>query len=60
MENEWISWEGGECPVDPNAIVDIEIRNSRRSEILENQRAGDWGWTHDTLAWITAYRVKKD
>ena len=22
----WVAWEGGECPVDPNAMVDAKFR----------------------------------
>ena len=41
MSNDWISWNGGECPVDGDVRVDVVYRDGLA---LEGWRAGGWGW----------------
>jgi len=41
-ENPWISWEGGECPVDPDVRVDVRLRDRE----YPNQRATSLRWGH--------------
>jgi hypothetical protein len=60
QEAGWIEWGGGECPVDPEARIDITIRNYRRQAQLMDVRAGDWVWGRESMAWITHYRTYND
>ena len=65
----WIPWEGGECPVDQDAEVDVEFRNGERIMI---RRAYIWSgdsvasvsnlWKHegDPDYHIVAYRRSKE
>lgn len=58
MENEeWIEWEGGECPVDPDTRVDIKFNNGKTNNALT---AEFWVWEHlgfDAPYDIIAYRI---
>ena len=54
-KNEFIDWQGGKCPVDPDTIVDVMF--SDRS-VTTNRRAGELDWLHTNYAGdIIAYRV---
>lgn len=54
-ENEFIDWQGGECPVDPDTIVEVMLSNG---SVVVNRRAGDWNWrTSNSNGDIIAYRV---
>lgn len=65
-EEEWITWAGGECPVDPDTLVEIECRCGEQNGAW---RAGMWSdgvsdwWKHDGKGHfghrndIIAYRV---
>jgi hypothetical protein len=55
-EGEWIQWAGGECPTNPEAIVEIRGRYGA----CEVERADYWCW--DWMpSWpdsdIVAYRI---
>ncbi|QWY83234.1 hypothetical protein [Rhizobium phage RHph_X2_25] len=39
--NGWTIWDGGECPTDGVAFVDIRLRCGK---IIENTRAANWLW----------------
>lgn len=53
----WIQWAGGDCPVDSDAIVEVKFRKPIRNK-FNNDRAGDFSWTHDGFDGdIIAYRV---
>lgn len=39
---EWIQWDGGECPVAPDAMVMVEMR----CEAKEERQADQLRWTH--------------
>ena len=68
-EDGWIPWEGGECPVPPETLVDVEFRNGVRRE-----RSSAWVWSSnlgpsDNDLWkhegnpdchIIAYRLHKE
>lgn len=66
MSGEWIEWKGGECPVAPGAIVQVQFREDDESG-LEPQTAGPFRWTHNADAPtpfgdgldIIAYRIVK-
>jgi hypothetical protein len=51
--SDWIKWKGGECPVDGNVIVEIEVDGAGLYEGL----AYLWAWSHDGFIDITRYRV---
>jgi len=55
--NDWITWEGGDCPVDPTSLVGVKLRNGHE---IEQYRAGvlSWGHGNHILPWqIVAYKV---
>ena len=53
----WIEWDGGECPVDSDAIVEVKFRKPCPLH-FSNDRAGDFTWFHDgNVGDITAYRL---
>jgi len=59
--NDWIKWEGGECPVDGETIVEIQFRQGTKTiEITCKAADCEWQsdpeWYHD----IIAYRVVED
>lgn len=55
----WIPWEGGECPVDPEARVEVRSRDGTRE--IGKCDPGFFDWRHDPKhpydADIIAYRV---
>lgn len=54
----WITWHGGECPVDGDALIDV-THNS--GEVFEGYIAGNELWNQETEEQykITAYRIHK-
>lgn len=38
----WIGWNGGDCPVDEKAVVDIRLSNGR---VVNQTPAGRWLWS---------------
>ena len=56
-ENEWIPWNGGECPVPHDQIVQWMLRDGSKPSIL-GHAAGPRTWSHDNdPSDIIAYRV---
>ena len=56
-DDGWIEWNGGECPVDENAMVEIVMRDLEH----EKRIAGYFSWDHTkSRVDIIAYRVVKD
>lgn len=57
--SEWIEWNGGECPVGSNALVDARFKNGKES--VSNRKgkpASEWKWQHiDDDYDIIAYRI---
>lgn len=54
-ENEFIDWQGGECPVDPDTIVQVRLSCNDGYFI---RRAGDLSWHHTNFSGdIVEYRV---
>ena len=50
--DDWITWAGGECPVD--GLVDVKFRGE---SITASQQATRWSWEHfDNNGDIIAYR----
>jgi len=61
MHQEWIKWRGGECPVDPTALVEVRYRapadKAKGVRIEWPCPAWRLGWLHDGADDdITAYR----
>lgn len=55
--NGWINWAGGDCPVDSDAIVEVQYRKPNPYQ-YNNDRAGDFYWAHTGgRCDIIAYRV---
>lgn len=55
----WISWEGGECPVEPGTLVDWRLRTGREFSGVNKPRFKlDWSHRPDDPGQdIVAYRV---
>lgn len=55
-DDGWIEWNGGQCPVRADAIVDIKFRDG----IVRLKDVAQWIWTHaGDKSDIIAYRVMK-
>ena len=60
MNNDWIIWNGGECPVSPDTKVQPQFRYQSRPYAEENREtpAGYLTWEHTHRHYdIIAYRV---
>ena len=58
-DDGWMLWQGGECPVDSDAIVEVKYRKPNPYQ-LNNERAGDFAWAHDGIDDdIIAYRLQQ-
>lgn len=66
--NDWIEWNGGECPVAPDVIVETRHRNGDENTADKGppndllgagpMRASFWHWKHDGEEDnIFAYRI---
>lgn len=58
LGDDWISWTGGECPLEKSVNVEIMIRNGKRGI----GKAGYFYWVYDIVDVarnIIAYRVVK-
>jgi len=63
MNNDWIIWNGGDCPVAPDTIVQTQFRSETRyaAEKSFEYRAGIFGWSHSGCDNdIIAYRAVPD
>jgi len=60
MNNDWIIWNGGDCPVSPDTIVQTQFRYQSRPYAEENREthAGYLTWEHTHRDYdIIAYRI---
>lgn len=56
--NDWIEWNGGECPVPPETTVEVRFRGGRTSNM--DAPGADWRWSHHGEGSdIVAYRVRE-
>lgn len=56
MSDGWIEWAGGECPVHPDTVVEIEFRGGSRGSVATP--AVGWYWKHDgDSSDIVRYRI---
>ncbi|MGE4259247.1 MAG: hypothetical protein AB7F19_07885 [Candidatus Babeliales bacterium] len=59
MENPWIEWQGGECPVPPDTLVDVIVSCGPIGSTVTGKPAKTWPW-HDNLDMkVTSYRLSK-
>ena len=58
IEEGWIKWNGGECPINDDwTAIDIMLRNGR---VFDREQRGTWVWRHDGKEDdITAYRINE-
>ena len=55
----WISWDGGECPVDGDVVVDVKFRAQGQAD-LDGDVADNFRWEHfSNGADVVAYRLHK-
>ena len=55
----WISWCGGECPVDGDVVVDVKFRAQGQAD-LDGDVADNFRWEHfSNGADVVAYRLRK-
>ena len=50
----WIKWTGGECPVEPDRCVEVELSDGHQE--VELAREFEWDWQADGND-IVAYRI---
>lgn len=56
---DWITWNGGPCPVAPETMVELRFRTGEEHAALPS--AGFWTWGHDGISSdIIAYRIAKE
>ncbi|MBV8061132.1 MAG: hypothetical protein JO253_06375 [Alphaproteobacteria bacterium] len=59
VESDWVEWNGGECPVHEDAIIEYRLRNSMFS--IKGFRAKHLQWNHhNNRSDIVAYRIIAD
>lgn len=54
VEDGWIQWTGGECPVQADASVELWFGCG---DCLGGEPAGHWDWNETGSHGIIAYRV---
>lgn len=60
MADNWIEWNGGECPVPADALVEVKLRDTKIQGPWRGH-ADAWVWGHtDEDDDIVAYRVVSD
>ena len=59
-EGQWYGWNGGECPVHPETVVDV-IRETSKGHVVSYYKrcACEWCWSSDDEQPIGAFRVIK-
>lgn len=57
-DGKWHGWNGGECPVHHETLVDVIMDNGHR----ETDKAREWDWNNDEeiYANVVAFRVVKE
>ena len=64
MNNEWIKWDGGECPVDGETLVDVviydEYYNDRFEDFGKTANTFDWSYWHEQEIYIEKYRLSAE
>jgi len=59
MNNDWIIWNGGDCPVSPDTIVQVQWADEDRleAEECEERPANAVRWAWNSRNNIIAYRI---
>lgn len=58
LNEGWIEWEGGDCPVPLHTRVNVRFRDGDRSFEKQTVLAGGFFWRHDgDSADIVAYKI---
>lgn len=58
VNDDWIVWAGGNCPIDKNKVVYVKFRDGDTDN--NGAKAGTMDWFHFGDAWdIIAYRLVK-
>lgn len=60
---KWIGWNGGECPVHPETVVEVALtdHNGSKSNGKGTLKAKEYMWDHIVSAYkIIAFRVIKE
>jgi hypothetical protein len=56
-DDDWIQWNGGDCPVEEGTLVAVELRNGT---ICNPMLAERFWWNHfNRVSDIVAYRLSK-
>ena len=54
IDSGWIRWEGGQCPVAPDVMIEMEFHGGGK---IVSTKPWDWDWEHDgDEGDIVAYR----
>lgn len=53
-KSKWIKWDGGDCPVPGNTIVDVKFKSGYK---FRGYRACSWKWPGSGSGQIVAYKV---
>ena len=61
VEGQWYGWNGGECPVHPDTVVDVAVPSTKgHINLYESRPAGRWFWDNTCRNTpIIAFRVVK-
>ena len=59
---EWIKWQGGNCPLPPGTLIQVQMRyetafGKDESQPPRRAHAFNWRWDADEILDIVAYRV---
>lgn len=54
---KWYGWNGGECPVHPQTVVQVRLYDQNADTCDMVQPAADWNWSHTSLSEIVAFRI---
>jgi hypothetical protein len=61
IEGQWYGWNGGECPVHPETVVDAAVAATKFIiDLYESRLAGALCWSRDDPGPIIAFRVVKN
>ena len=57
--NDWIDWHGGDCPVDPETVVNVWMRDEENIDAKNIELPPrEWTWNHmDDDGDIIKYRI---
>lgn len=62
-DGKWHGWNGGECPVHPETVVEVRWRSdfaAQTGQAGKFNSASQWSWEEDNTNRIVAFRVIKE